>query len=291
MWLFGKRLYGRDSLACGEWLVAVRWFQRSTEMHAAVLILAGFLADPEKLTVAEQERLYVIAVDAARRQKLSELSRDLLLRQREAKKGRPKARAAAKGEVASIKAQMSALEDLSIIPEPPFPVKLSVGALGRWKTTLTIVRITGKSSVLARTPAGETLLLAGFPTAGMVVAKDTPFDELAVVTETKTSRRPVGGANTAFVVRPLQVDPDRVRKALQPTGELKNAPVASSRSSTDETDTAERSRKARLANARKLARDRLYASAEKMLRQIITEAPGTPIAAEAQKDLDNLPPH
>ena len=46
-----------------------------------------------------------------------------------------------------------------------------------------------------------------------------------------------------------------------------------------------------LKNARQLENAKLYTAAEKILRRIIAEAPGTPAAAEAQKELDALPPH
>jgi TolA-binding protein len=48
---------------------------------------------------------------------------------------------------------------------------------------------------------------------------------------------------------------------------------------------------ARLANARNLVKAGLYAAADKMLRKIIDDAPGTEIAAEAQKELDAMPAH
>lgn len=46
-----------------------------------------------------------------------------------------------------------------------------------------------------------------------------------------------------------------------------------------------------LSNARSLIAARLYPAAEKMLRRIITEAPGSDAAIQAQKELDALPPH
>jgi len=46
-----------------------------------------------------------------------------------------------------------------------------------------------------------------------------------------------------------------------------------------------------LGNARNLAKAGLYAAAEKKFRQVLDEAPGTPAAADAQKELDGLPPH
>jgi hypothetical protein len=46
-----------------------------------------------------------------------------------------------------------------------------------------------------------------------------------------------------------------------------------------------------LKNARSLIDAKLYAAAEKTLRRIITEAPGTDVAKDAQNDLDALPAH
>jgi hypothetical protein len=46
-----------------------------------------------------------------------------------------------------------------------------------------------------------------------------------------------------------------------------------------------------LANARSLIAAKLYDPAEKMLRRIVTEAPGTDAAEQAKKEIDSLPPH
>jgi hypothetical protein len=46
-----------------------------------------------------------------------------------------------------------------------------------------------------------------------------------------------------------------------------------------------------LSNARSLIAAKLYDPAEKMLRRIVTEAPGTDVAEQAKKEIDSLPPH
>jgi hypothetical protein len=48
---------------------------------------------------------------------------------------------------------------------------------------------------------------------------------------------------------------------------------------------------AKLNQARNLIRAKVYGAAERNLRQIIAEAPGTAIAADARKELDAMPPH
>jgi hypothetical protein len=46
-----------------------------------------------------------------------------------------------------------------------------------------------------------------------------------------------------------------------------------------------------LSNARNLIAAKLYDPAEKMLRQIVTEVPGTDAAEKAQQELDAIPRH
>jgi hypothetical protein len=93
----------------------------------------------------------------------------------------------------------------------------------------------------------------------------------------------------------------------EPTGSKPRKPSASSRIASAEPPAekpvvveqtqAERDADARqkfagiLRNARSLAKAGVLPGAEKAFRRVIAGAPGTAIAAEAQKDLDGLPPH
>jgi hypothetical protein len=124
-----------------------------------------------------------------------------------------------------------------------------------------------------------------------------------VVKGTRTYETAIGGSRTVFVLEPFDssVAESIYRKAVrEERGGAHRANERRSLAKKEQETTAKAERKRRadadrypalLKNARSLISAKLYAPAEKMLRRIIDEAPGTDAAKEAQKELDALPAH
>jgi hypothetical protein len=173
------------------------------------------------------------------------------------------------------------------------------------------------------------VFLTGFDVSAM--ADDQEYkteDRCFIVTKTKTYSTSLGGPRTIFVIEPYETtaaeaifrkavkeeldgarEIEARKKADAERGEAE-VRAASERREADKSATKVRRREemdadrldkkhqadvrkypALLKNARSLISHKLYAPAEKMLRRIIDEAPGTETAKEAQKELDALPAH
>jgi len=143
--------------------------------------------------------------------------------------------------------------------------------------------------------------IQGFPTAKYAEhEKLSGFNELVINAGTKTYTTVLQRQSTVYVLRPANVDRNKVLAAYRerckpieakpqaqarPEGEAK--PAAPLPPADPEAD-AQKRFGALLSNSRKLIKAGVYDAARKNLARIVKEAPGTAIAAEAQKELDQL---
>jgi len=116
-----------------------------------------------------------------------------------------------------------------------------------------------------------------------------------IVSKTGTYTTATRAARTLHVIEPFDSTAAETifRKSIARERNTERR-IAAERDRAEARAKAERDAKryaALLKNARSLIRAKLYDPAEKVLRRIIKEAPGTDAAADAQKELDNLPPH
>jgi hypothetical protein len=154
------------------------------------------------------------------------------------------------------------------------------------------------------------VFLENYDVTGMPDDQQCKTSGCFVVTKTKTYTTVAGGTRTIFVIEPfdssaaesifkkaVQEELDAERKAeaehlaaLEKEGRERAAEERRVQMKHDQEAKAKRY-STLLKNARKLIDAKVYAGAEKMLRRIIDEAPGTETAREAQKELNALPQH
>jgi hypothetical protein len=137
-----------------------------------------------------------------------------------------------------------------------------------------------------------------------VVAMVVAFASTAVGTAAVAAKNAADAERERAVATPVRPAPVRVVEKPAPRVAATAAPIVAApvqRPATDpvvaEPTPAEREADARkkfagiLTNGKSLAKAGVLGGAEKVFRRVIDGAPGTAIAAEAQKELDGLPPH
>lgn len=148
--------------------------------------------------------------------------------------------------------------------------------------------------------------LEGFDISQTVDDQFVKTPRCFVVAGTKTYATALGGTRTVFVLRPYDesaaflVYRRAVKQEVDGAEELRaekerslSKRLAQQAKAREEADARSQQAhlRAMLNNARRLAKARLYAPAESNLRKIMSEAPGSPIASEAEKEIASLPPH
>jgi len=190
-------------------------------------------------------------------------------------------------------------------PAPTIDDELSVGAVG----TLRGLQFKLRARVAAhearigigRRAGSIDVILTRFDFSKMVEGQIQHTEECFLVTETRTLESPAG-PRTVFVLAPFDAAKARViyRQAVAlELAEAKRIEAERARrmeqmrhEKQEESARGEMQKDAALLKtARNLVKAGLYPAAEQRLRKIIADVPGTPLAAEAQQELDALPPH
>jgi hypothetical protein len=190
-------------------------------------------------------------------------------------------------------------------PPPTIDDKLSVGAVGtlpglRFKLR---ERVSGDEARIGigRQSGRIDVMLTRFDFSKMVDGQIQSTEECFIVTETRTYQS-VAGPRTVFVLAPFDAGKARVSYRQAIALELAEAKQTEAeraqrleRTQHEKQQASPRGESqkdaALLTTARDLGKAGLYTAAEQRLRKIIADVPGTPLAAEAQRELDALPPH
>jgi hypothetical protein len=154
------------------------------------------------------------------------------------------------------------------------------------------------------------VFLSNYDVSGMADDQQCKSDRCFIITKTKTYTTASGATRTIFVMEPFDssVAESIFTKAVQEEHDTENKiraeRLAEAAKKDRERIAAEQRAKMQhdrdvkrkhyptlLKNARNLIKAKVYAGAEKMLREIIEQVPGSDTAKEAQKELDALPPH
>ena len=218
--------------------------------------------------------------------------------------GRLKSTRAGRGAAEAVKERLARAR-AGNDPPPTIDDELSVGAVGtlpglRFKLR---ERVSGDEARIGigRRSGRIDVMLTRFDFSKMVDGQIQSTEECFIVTETRTYQS-VAGPRTVFVLAPFDATKARVSYRQAIALELAEA----KQTEAEHTQRLERTRHekqqaspqgeaqkdaALLTTARDLGKAGLYTAAEQRLRKIIADVPGTPLAAEAQKELDALPPH
>ncbi len=142
----------------------------------------------------------------------------------------------------------------------------------------------------------------GFPTKNYADDQTISIKGLAAVDGTKSYTTVTGARSTVVYVRALEIDTQKVIEKYQaqckasyvpevePESVAKFKAKASDPAASADPDAAARKKFAGLlANCRNLIKAGVREQAKVGLTRIISEAPGTSIAKEAKKELDDLP--
>jgi hypothetical protein len=194
-------------------------------------------------------------------------------------------------------------------PPPSFPYVISDHEPGavRQLGPVEILQVLGPTEALITFRQGEhyskvldqIFWLKDISTAKMADGQPFRFEDCVIVEGTKTYTTAAGATRTVFVLRPAKVDREKVlaeyraqTKASAPPeepAEPRTPPKSATPSQSTDPDAAARKRfTALLKNSRALIKAGVRDAAEQNLRRIVSEAPGTSIAAEAKKELDEL---
>jgi hypothetical protein len=190
-------------------------------------------------------------------------------------------------------------------PPPTIDDELSIGAVG----TLPGLRFKLRQRVganearigIGRRSGSIDVILTGFDFSKMVDGQIRSTEACFLVTETRTDQS-LAGPRTVFVLAPFDATKAQViyrhavalelAEAKQIEAERSRQLEQKRREKQEASPRGEAQKSAALLKtARKLVEAGLYTAAEQRLRKIIAEVPGTPTAAEAQQELDALPPH
>jgi hypothetical protein len=139
----------------------------------------------------------------------------------------------------------------------------------------------------------------GVSTTKYVDGQKIDFNDLVINDGTKTYTTVTGAKSKVFLLRSLKVDREKILAEYRaqskpaavekPAGETKPATKSSAAELPADPEAAAKARfTSLLSNSRNLIKAGVYEAAEKNLKRIVKEAPGTAIAGEAQKELDQL---
>jgi hypothetical protein len=215
--------------------------------------------------------------------------------------------------VAQWKAELDKLESGAEVPELGGVGLLQQGSIGylktSWGETFEVTQVIGPTEMLihingllARADGvgreSHLFWVQGFPTTKYADGQKIRFNELVINDGTKTYTNVTGAKSTVFSLRSLNIDRDKVLAeyraqskpvvVAKPAEEKKPAKTPSPEPPADPEAAARNKFAPLLANSRNLIKAHIYDAAEKNLNRIVKEAPGTAIAAEAQKELDQL---
>ena len=272
---------------------------------------------PPQTTAAvltEDEQRYLTAIVALRDARVEKMRRDLEPLQQVARESRKK-----KGSYRSksgvtvyfdglrhMEEDLANLESGKAVVEPEISDEglSKVGSIMKINTLgLKVVQVNGPADMLARFDRGphsaQMWWLHGFPTKDLADGQMMAFDELIVIDGTKRYETVSGTSNTVFVWRPLVINREKVlaeyRALSTPTpptvAQNREKPVPKAKAVDDPDDPEAAARKqfsGVLSNSRKLIDAGMRSAAERNLKRIVAEAPGTAIAKEAQQELDRL---
>jgi hypothetical protein len=208
---------------------------------------------------------------------------------------------ATKLQISPLEAEIADLESGKTVVEPFLfiPNLSKPGSIVRWHSRIKVLQVIGPSDMRVTFDSrhiDQSWWLTGFPTKNYADDQVAPFDELVVVDGTKTYATAIGGSRTVFVLRPLKIDREKVlaeyRAVSKPAPpkvdpQPESKPVARVKPADPEADARKRFG-GLLSNSRGLIKAGMRGAAEKTLKRIVSEVPGTSIAAEAQNELDQL---
>jgi hypothetical protein len=198
------------------------------------------------------------------------------------------------------RSELERVETGADVPDIRFARPPRQGSIGRLVTggPERVAQVLGPTDMLVRFQ-DRRWWFQGFSTKNYVDDQLLQFDQMAIVDGTKTYTTVAGATSTVLLVRALNIDPDKVLAEFRAQSKPKAAvvkpaieekPVVEPRpiKPADPEGDARKRFGALLANSRNLIKAGVRETAEKNLKRIIAEVPGTAIAAEAQKELDGL---
>jgi hypothetical protein len=298
--------------------------QRATLFFLGIALTSLAAVADEK--AADDERRYLTALVEARdlridqiRQKMAEASgtskKSSTTRKASSKK-RQINRSAAGSKTRSDEPAPSTLkqmrEDLNrlksgeTVPEIRNLTSREPDSLGLLDWRCRVFQISGPSDMMVDFGFDDKLYgriwIHGFPTKNYVDDQTISIKGLAAVDGTKSYTTVTGARATVVYVRALESDRQKVIEKYQaqckasyvpevePESAAKATAKASDAAASSDPDAAARKKFAGiLSNSKNLIKAGLREQAKVGLNRIITEAPGTSIATEAKKELDDLP--
>ncbi len=197
------------------------------------------------------------------------------------------------GHVAELRSELERLQTGEELPVWPLGWNVRQGAIGHLSGVV-VVQVIGPTDMLVRNGSYDVPVfwLQGLPTAKPRSDERSYYaNVLAIVDGTKTYTTVLGTNVTVSMVRPLKMDMSKVQAAyrarLKPPAPKQPDSRAKAKRPSPPVD-PQKHLATLLANSRKLIKAGVREAAEKNLKRITEEAPGTAIAAEAQKELDGL---
>jgi hypothetical protein len=196
------------------------------------------------------------------------------------------------GKKGHAKLSKSKLKQASVFQIPALAPPLRIGDIGPVpRSHVNIHQVHGplefRAAIVPSNSADVEVIIRGVQTAGMSDKSGQPFTTCLRVTGSASYVTVAGGRRTLPLLEPFDTTKAEHLFAEAVAKESDSKHPAQKPVNVD----ADARAKARLSNARNLAKPKLYDAAEKKLRQIIKDVPGTPTAAEAQKELDEMPSH
>jgi len=210
-------------------------------------------------------------------------------------------------EIGALKSELEKTESGAIVPETHGVRLVDEGSIGYLAGPgIRVIQVIGPSDMLLSITGlsdtgreAHSFWMHGLSTKNYVDDQTIGLSELVIVDGKKSYTTVQGGNTTVRVLRPLSVDQEKVLTELRARSKANARPEIKARpkpllkpveaSAPQDPDAAARKRFAGiLSNCRALIKAGLRDAAEQKLQRIIKEAPGTSIAAEAQKELDQL---
>ncbi len=275
-------------------------------------------------TISDADRKLIDVLEAERLHRLAAANATIKnLRSRSANATDGNYSGETRAALRAAKDEKANLEAVSTLCFPVLPTRPSVGDVGTLRTNLAVrvVQIVDGQNVIVKLvipgsaqggPLGLSLVIdpeqiylwiSGYPTAGLT--DDKPLTSSSPFQCTGTKRLPRSG-RTYPMIAVLEINSADIlskQRALvaaktgrKHPGGLRHvvakkpvAPLEDGAAAKSPDEAAQKEFGAMLHNARTLIKAKIYSGAEKNLRRIIKEAPGTKVAAEAQQVLDEMP--
>jgi hypothetical protein len=198
--------------------------------------------------------------------------------------------------VAALKDKLQSIENGESIPQDRFWDPTIFNKFGRLGGEIHVVQVLGPSDMTIDIKHIGIQWITGFSTRNFADDQRVQIDGLFLVDGTKTYTTVLGASKTVRVFRPFVCDREKViaefqaqsRARAQAAQVAPTKPTVSPKPPQSPEAVAQKRLTALLNNSRSLIKAGLRDPAEKNLKRIIAEAPGTAIAAEAQKELDGL---